>query len=128
VDERQVIEQRIATLDALLDTPGGPLGPAAGDLGDRLRQGWQDERRLLRRILVDASSGHVTSTVAVWRARTEAFMRQANGASPGWRDKDGHYWDAGEVLRLLDDIEERLRGWLGTGGTDGPADGGRAQS
>jgi len=111
VNEREILSQRIVTLSGLLDTPGGALGPAAGELGARLRAGWETERRLLERIVAEAKDGDVRTVVDVWHARTTAFLGGAGGDAAGWTDGEGRRWLAAEVLALLDDVRERLATW-----------------
>lgn len=114
MDERNILEQRIVTLSGLLDGPNGPngpLGPAAGALGERLRQSWEAERRLLARILADAQDGDVHTTLDIWTERTSAFLRQQGDAPPTWMDRQGNQWHAEQVLTLLEDIQERLDSW-----------------
>lgn len=109
---REVVEQRIVTLSGLLETPGGPLGPAAGALGRDLAASWEAERRLLKRILHESAGGDVQATIAQWRERTAAFLERASGPAPSWSDREGHVWDAREVLRILDDVLQRIDIWL----------------
>lgn len=111
MNERTVLEQRVTTLDGLIDA-GGLLGPAGAALGQQLRSSWEEERRLLRRILAETGGDDVRATLALWTARTEAFVAQSGDPNPGWQDRDGHRWDAQQVLSLLADTVERLDAWL----------------
>jgi hypothetical protein len=111
MDEKRILEQRIVTLTGLLDTPGGPLGPTAGALGQRLRQSWDAERRLLCRLLSDTRDGDLRATMGLWFERTSAFLRQSADDPATWTDRDGHQWDAAQVLELLADVQERLDSW-----------------
>jgi hypothetical protein len=111
MNERTVLEQRITTLDDLV-AAGGVLGPAGASLGQRLRSGWEVERRLLGRIVAETPGDDVRATLALWQARTEAFVAKSDAEAPGWTDKEGNHWDAREVLALLDDTVERLDAWL----------------
>jgi hypothetical protein len=123
LNERTVLEHRVATLDGLLDAPGGPLGPNAGDLGEQLRSDWETERRLLNRLLSDTPGDDVGETIATWRSRTVSFVARSDEDSPEWTDRSGVTWDARHVLSLLDETQGRLDRWLGDGDS-APADSG----
>jgi hypothetical protein len=112
VDQREVVRQRILTLDGLLADPNGPFGQTGGDLAAKLAAGWRSERRLLRRIVDETKGDDVRATLQVWQERTAAFAEKAEGDDPSWRDRDGHVWHAREVLRLLDDFRRRLEAWI----------------
>jgi hypothetical protein len=112
VDQREVVRQRILTLDGLLADPNGPFGQSGGDLAAKLAAGWRSERRLLRRILDETKADDVRATLQVWHERTAAFAEKAEDDDPNWRDRDGHVWHAREVLRLLDDFRRRLEAWI----------------
>lgn len=114
MNERTVLEQRITTLSGLLDTPGGPLGPNAGDLGDQLRGGWETERRLLERVLADTQGNDVSGTIGAWRDRTQAFVARSGPGTPSWTDREGRTWRADEVLALLDETQDRIDRWVRT--------------
>jgi hypothetical protein len=117
LNERTVLEHRIATLDGLLDAPGGPLGPNAGDLGEQLRSDWETERMLLRRLLEETPGGDVGKTIATWRSRTVSFVARSSddSHSPAWTDRSGVTWDARHVLSLLDETQGRIDRWMGEG-------------
>jgi len=128
VTARDVIAQRITTLDGLLGAPEGPFGGRGGELADRLADGWRAERRLLARILDEAGSGDVTATIRLWQERTGAFLERSAEGAASWRDRDGHVWHAADVLRILDDLTRRVATWLSddqappaAGGPDVPA-------
>ncbi len=121
MNAREVVEQRIVTLKGLLDTPGGPLGPAAGSLGRDLAASWEAERRLLQRILHESRAGDVHATIAQWRERTAGFLERASEPAPSWSDRDGNTWDAREVIRILDDVRQRIDIWLAGERAPGPA-------
>lgn len=110
--ERDVLEQRSATLHGLLSSPTGPLGPNAGKLGDRLRAGWETEVRLIERLLSETPGDDVLSTIGAWRARTDAFVARSPTDAPCWTDKHGQTWDARAVLSILDDLRERIERWM----------------
>lgn len=114
MNQRNVLEHRLATLDGLLDAPGGPLGPNAGELGQRLHAGWRTERRLLQRLLGDAQGDDVHATIRAWRQRTAAFAAKSDDDRPAWVDREGVTWDAKQVLELLDDTQERIDRWVGS--------------
>jgi len=120
MNERTVMEQRLATLAGLLAVPGGPLGPNAGPIAAQLRGGWECERRLIERILVETAGDDVRGTVAAWRNRTAAFVARSGDVPPRWTDREGHRWDGPTVLTLLDEIQERLDRWqaAASGSTD----------
>jgi hypothetical protein len=111
MNERTVLDQRVTTLDGLIDA-GGLLGPAGANLGAQLRSSWEAERRLLRRILAETAGNDVRATLELWQARTTAFLARAEEPNPGWLDRDGNRWDAEQVLGLLADTLERLDAWL----------------
>lgn len=111
MDERKVLEQRVTTLDGLIDA-GGLLGPAGTNLGAQLQASWEAERRLLRRILAETVGDDVRATLTLWEARTSAFAAQSDDPNPSWQDRDGNRWEASQVLLLLADTEERLDAWL----------------
>lgn len=115
MNERAILEQRVITLNGLLDTPGGPLGNKAGILGRQFGQRWTAERQLLRRILdetpADATDADTRATLTLWRDRTAAFVRSSDSDQPTWTDRNGLVWDAHVVLSLLDDIQERIEAW-----------------
>lgn len=110
MDERKILEQRVATLNGLLETTGGSLGPAGGALGTTLRGKWEAERRLLRRVLAETPGQDVRATLDLWGERTAAFMEKS-GDSASWHDREGIEWHAAAVLDILVDIEERLNSW-----------------
>ena len=112
MNEREIVDQRIVTLSGLLDTPGGPLGPSAGSLGRDLAASWDAERRLLQRILRETPANDVRATIAQWHERTAAFVERSTDPTPSWKDRDGNTWDAREVLRILEDIRQRIEIWL----------------
>lgn len=116
MDEKTVLDHRLATLNGLLDAPGGPLGSNAGELGARLRADWLAEQRLLSRLLAETSGDDVRATIESWRRRTEAFVARSNDPSPHWTDKEGITWDAHQVLALLEGAQERIDRWLGVSG------------
>ncbi len=130
MNERSILEQRVVTLNGLLDIPEGPLGSKAGSLGRQFRERWQAERRLIKRILEEApgdgSDADMTATLALWRDRTSAFVRGASTDHPSWTDRHGTVWDANLVLSLLDDVQERIEAWkvpeVVGDGADGDAD------
>lgn len=110
--EREIIEQRIRTLDGLLQAPGGPLGAAGGQLADRLSEGWRAEQRLLNRILDESKGKSLRATISLWQERTSAFAESSDDERPSWRDREGNVWDAIEVLRILEDLDRRLEAWM----------------
>ncbi|MFN2115133.1 MAG: hypothetical protein ACK2T6_05420 [Anaerolineae bacterium] len=113
MNERTILEHRVATLDGLLDTPSGPLGPNAGELGEQLRADWSTERRLLQRLLAESRGDDVASTIAAWRGRTASFIARSGDDSPSWTDKSGASWNARHVMSLLDETQGRIDRWLG---------------
>jgi hypothetical protein len=118
VNQRGVLTQRITTLTGLLETPGGPLGPNAGPLGDRLRRDWEVERRLLERLLTETDGDDVSTTIGRWRTRTETFIARSAGGTATWTDRQGCVWEAPAVLLLLADTQDRIDRWLRVTGTD----------
>ena len=111
MDERQILGQRLATLDALLEGSGGLSGSGASALGERLRSGWAAERRLIQRLLDESAGGDLRATMALWQERTAGFLARASDPEPAWTDGAGQRWEARAVLGLLADIAERLDSW-----------------
>ena len=110
---RDILQHRVATLDALL---GGPtLSGGDGELSLRLRDRWVSERALIQRLLEDSGGGNVVDTMTLWRSRTERFLASSNDQVDGWVDVKGQRWDARRVLELLDDLSGRVEAWT----TDG---------
>jgi hypothetical protein len=112
MNDRMILEQRLATLDSLLDSTGHLLGPAGAALGERLRTSWEAERLLLRRLLVETPADDVRATIAVWRARTAAYLERAQDENAAWTDHSGQRWQAAGVLAVLDETTERLDTWM----------------
>jgi len=116
VDARDVVNQRVTTLDGLLADPTGPFRGSGGPLADRLAEGWRAERRLLRRILDESRGGDVRATLGLWTERTSAFLDRSAEGDASWQDRDGHVWDAADVLRILEDLARRIDTWLAEDG------------
>jgi hypothetical protein len=110
---RQVLDQRRSTLAGLLATPHGPLGPNAGQLGERLRGTWELELRLVERLLAETPGDDVLATIAAWRSRTEAFVARSAPSRTAWTDRSGVVWNGPDVLAVLADLDDRVRRWLG---------------
>ncbi len=121
MDQREVVRQRILTLDGLLADPNGPFGTSGGALAKRLADGWNTERRLLGRILAETKGDDVRATLGRWQERTAAFAEKSEADEPSWNDKEGTVWRAEEVLRLLDDFARRLDAWIQSAGGQGAA-------
>lgn len=110
--ERDVLQQRVSTLQSLLESPGGPFGSKAAPLASKLAGRWRAELMLIARILEDCPEGQdLQRTLDLWQARTSAFMSTSDADRPGWSDRQGRAWDAIEVLEILADIHDRLRAW-----------------
>ena len=90
MEQREVVRQRILTLDGLLADPNGPFGQAAGPLADKLAGGWRSERRLLRRIIDETKGDDVHGTLERWYERTAAFADGSEDEEPSWRDPGRH--------------------------------------
>ena len=112
MDARDVVAQRITTLDGLLAAPGGPFGGRGGAVAEQLTAAWRAERRLLARILDESRGGDVRATIDLWNERTRAFLERSAADDAHWRDREGHEWHAEDVLRLLGDLERRIDAWL----------------
>jgi len=110
---REVLDQRRSTLAGLLATPQGPLGPNAGQLGERLRGAWESELRLVERLLAETPGDDVLATIAAWRSRTEAFVERSAPSRTSWTDRSGVVWNGPDVLVMLADLDDRVRRWLG---------------
>ena len=115
MDQRAILQHRLATLNALLDGPA-PLSGGDGGLHDRLRGGWIAERSLIHRILEETAGPNVADTMALWRSRTERFLESSGDRVSGWQDAKGQRWEARQVLALLEEIEGRLEVWSGSPG------------
>ncbi len=115
MNERAILDQRIITLNGLLGTPGGPLGPKADSLGRQLQDRWEAERRLIARILeetpTDAPDAEIEATLNMWYDRTAAFIKSAGNDHPTWTDRQSTVWDAKQVLLIVDDLRERIEAW-----------------
>jgi hypothetical protein len=111
MNERHVLEQRLITLNSLLDGSGHLLGPSGAAMGERLRSAWQAERQLLQRLLAETAGDNVRATIGLWRDRTAAFVQRSAAADAAWTDRSGQRWEATQVLALLDDTSERLDSW-----------------
>ncbi len=118
MNERAILEQRVVTLTGLLETPGGPLGSTGGDIAAELTSRWATERRLLERVLSEATGNQIKPTVDAWRKRTEEFIARSGSDSPSWSDREGNTWHALQVLELLCDAQERLDSWQSEPGSD----------
>jgi hypothetical protein len=113
VRPREILEHRLATLEALLESRQ-PLTGGDGAVGDHLKSGWAAERSLIARILEETAGPNVTDTMALWRSRTERFVASSEDRVPGWQDARGQRWDARRVLALLDEMDERIAAWSGS--------------
>lgn len=116
MDARDVVAQRVTTLDGLLADPSGPFAGGGGPLAERLAEGWRAERRLLRRILDESRGADVRATIGLWTERTGAFLERSAEGDASWQDRDGHVWDAADVLRILEDLTRRIDTWLAEDG------------
>lgn len=118
MNERSILEQRVVTLSGLLETPGGPLGGSGGDIAAELTNRWSTEKRLLERVLSEATGNQIRPTVDAWRKRTEDFVARSGDDWPSWSDREGNTWEARLVLELLCDAQERLDAWQSGPGSD----------
>lgn len=109
--QKNILSQRIMTLTGLTAGPNGPFGAAGGDVAQRLVNGWAAERRLLQRLLDETKGDDVLATVAMWHDRTTAFLAKAGEGEGSWRDRDGHVWVGSDVLRVLEDVRQRIDTW-----------------
>ncbi len=109
--QKNILSQRIMTLTGLTAGPNGPFGAAGGDVAQRLVDGWAAERRLLQRLLDETKGDDVLATVAMWHDRTTAFLAKAGEGEGSWRDRDGHVWVGSDVLRVLEDVRQRIDTW-----------------
>jgi hypothetical protein len=113
--EHEVLQQRMTTLQSLLESPGGPFGAKGAPgapLAQQLAERWRTELKLIARILDDCPSGQdLQQTLDLWCDRTAAFLATSKSDRPGWTDRQGQAWDAGEVLELIEDLKDRLKAW-----------------
>ena len=114
MDARGVLEHRLKTLEGLLSGPTPLSGGSESGLADQLTGRWQAERRLLNRVLEEASHTPVDQVVGRWATRTERFLEAADTEDPGWTDAHGQYWDATVTFDLLLETQERLERWSGS--------------
>jgi hypothetical protein len=118
MDDRDILANRLRTLDGLLAAPA-PLSGGPGQVLNReIRDRWDAERRLLARLLEDTPGPNVRDTVALWYQRTTRFLESSADAVPGWVDGRGMRWEARQVLDLLEETRELLRRWAGHGPPD----------
>jgi hypothetical protein len=115
MNEREILQHRMATLDSLLAVPAPLIGSAGGSLNAQLAERWRAERRLLDRLLLESPDGGVAATVDLWQTRTERFIASSSDSIPGWTDSQGNAWNAQLVRELLDEVRDRLERWR-----DGP--------
>ena len=120
MNARDVVAQRITTLDGLLASPSGPFSGRGGPLAERLAAGWHAERRLLQRILDESRGADLQATIGLWNERTAAFLERSEEGAASWHDRDGHVWYASDVLRILEDLERRIDTWLAEDGAPAP--------
>jgi hypothetical protein len=116
LDDRGILDYRLKTLDGLLGGRSPLEGATASSLTAQLRNPWQAESRLLRRLLEDAEGSNVRDTVQLWHQRTSRFLESSKDEVPGWVDGKGVAWDARLVLELLAETQERLERWTAAPG------------
>ncbi|MCZ7573077.1 MAG: hypothetical protein M5U01_31375 [Ardenticatenaceae bacterium] len=109
MNTRELLKQRLATLDAL--TRGGSLrrgSSQSDDVAAQLTSQWNAEKRLIKRVLSEPADP--AETLSHWRERTENF-RDKFPEREGWTDQQGNDWNAALVLQAIDNLFEHIENW-----------------
>ena len=113
MDSRKMLEQHTQTLSALLRGGisrgvGRANTQAEDEVQNSLRQQWETQRNLLRRVL--SEPGDPTERLLEWRERTSSFLDKFPERA-GWTDREGQEWEAIPVMEAIDKLLEQVEAW-----------------
>lgn len=113
MDSRKMLEQHTQTLSALLRGGisrgvGRANTQAEDEVQNSLRQQWETQRNLLRRVL--SEPGDPTERLLEWRDRTSSFLDKFPERT-GWTDREGQEWEALPVMEAIDKLLEQVEAW-----------------
>ncbi len=113
MDSRKMLEQHTQTLSALLRGGisrgvGRANTQAEDEVQNSLRQQWETQRNLLRRVL--SEPGDPTERLLEWRERTSSFLDKFPERT-GWTDREGQEWEALPVMEAIDKLLEQVEAW-----------------
>ncbi len=113
MDSRKMLEQHTQTLSSLLRGGisrgvGRANTQAEDEVQNSLRQQWETQRNLLRRVL--SEPGDPTERLLEWRERTSSFLDKFPERT-GWTDREGQEWEAIPVMEAIDKLLEQVEAW-----------------
>lgn len=109
MNTRELLKQRLVTLDSLTRTGSLRRGNTQGDdVAAQLTAQWEAEKRLIKRVLSEPADP--VETLLQWRERTENF-RDKFPEREGWADQQGNEWHAALVLKAIDNLIEHIDNW-----------------
>jgi hypothetical protein len=113
MDSRKMLEQHTQTLSSLLRGGisrgvGRATTQAEDEVQNSLRQQWETQRNLLRRVL--SEPGDPTERLLEWRERTSSFLDKFPERT-GWTDREGQAWEAVPVMEAIDKLLEQVEAW-----------------
>jgi hypothetical protein len=113
MDSRKMLEQHTQTLNALIRGGisrgfGKATTQGEDEVQSALRQQWETQRVLLKRVLSEA--GDPADRLIEWRERTSAFVDKFPERT-GWTDREGQEWEAQPVLEAIDKLLEQIEAW-----------------
>jgi hypothetical protein len=113
MDSRKMLEQHTQTLSSLLRGGisrgvGRANTQAEDEVQNSLRQQWETQRNLLRRVL--SEPGDPTERLLEWRERTSSFLDKFPERT-GWTDREGQAWEAVPVMEAIDKLLEQVEAW-----------------
>lgn len=113
MDSRKMLEQHTQTLSSLLRGGisrgvGRANTQAEDEVQNSLRQQWETQRNLLRRVL--SEPGDPTERLLEWRERTSSFLDKFPERT-GWTDREGQEWEALPVMEAIDKLLEQVEAW-----------------
>jgi hypothetical protein len=113
MDSRKMLEQHTQTLSSLLRGGisrgvGRTNTQAEDEVQNSLRQQWETQRNLLRRVL--SEPGDPTERLLEWRERTSSFLDKFPERT-GWTDREGQEWEAVPVMEAIDKLLEQVEAW-----------------
>ncbi|HEX8683113.1 MAG TPA: hypothetical protein VF707_12415 [Ardenticatenaceae bacterium] len=108
-----MLEQHTQTLSSLLRGGisrgvGRANTQAEDEVQNSLRQQWETQRNLLRRVL--SEPGDPTERLLEWRERTSSFLDKFPERT-GWTDREGQEWEALPVMEAIDKLLEQVEAW-----------------